>query len=80
MPAAVVNRGDIAYIADMPRPPVFTVKKLVALTPEAADAIQDWRFAHRVTSESEAIRQLIDLGLETAPPPPKTPKAKSGGR
>lgn len=41
----------------------LTVKKLIALTPEMAQAIENFRFARRFASESEAIRQLIELGL-----------------
>ena len=50
----------------MPKQPVLTVKELVALAPEMAAAIENFRFEGRIGSESEAIRRLIELGLETA--------------
>lgn len=50
----------------MAREATLTVKKLVALTPEMAEAIADFRFAERLQSESDAIRRLIELGLQAA--------------
>ncbi len=50
----------------MARPPVLTVKKLIAMPPALAAAIEDWRFANRIGSEAEAIRRLIQMGLEAA--------------
>jgi Arc/MetJ-type ribon-helix-helix transcriptional regulator len=34
------------------------------LTPEAAAAIERWAKREKITNRSEAIRQLIDRGLE----------------
>jgi hypothetical protein len=48
----------------MPKPPTLTVKKLIALTPEMAQAIEDFRFTQRINSETEAIRRLIARGLQ----------------
>lgn len=45
---------------------IFPVKKLVNLTDEQAREISDFRFSERLQSENEAIRRLIELGLETA--------------
>jgi hypothetical protein len=45
---------------------IFPVRKLVYLTEGQAVAISDFRFAKRLQSENEAIRQLIELGLEAA--------------
>lgn len=45
--------------SDLPR-------KLVALTPELADRVDDFRFGNRIGSESEALRQLITIGLDHA--------------
>lgn len=45
---------------------LYPVKKLAYLTDEQAAAIADFRFSNRITSENEAIRQLIELGLEAA--------------
>jgi hypothetical protein len=45
---------------------LFPVKKLVRLTEEQERQIADFRFAQRIQSENEAIRRLIELGLEAA--------------
>lgn len=34
------------------------------LPPTLRERIREWRFAHRINSESEAIRQLIEAGME----------------
>jgi hypothetical protein len=51
------------YICHMKNEPTFTVKKLVAMTPEMAQHIDAYRFEQRIKSESEAIRLLISRGL-----------------
>lgn len=48
----------------MSREPAYPVKKLVGLTEEQAERISDFRFDNRLNSENEAIRQLIELGLQ----------------
>lgn len=63
---AFVNHADISYIASMSRQPVLTVRKLISLSPEMVRAIEDFRFAHRLKTEAEAIRRLIELGLDAA--------------
>jgi hypothetical protein len=45
---------------------VFPVKKLVPLTANMAEQISEYRHRHRIPSENEAIRQLIELGLKAA--------------
>ena len=50
----------------MPRPSTAPVRKQVSLPPDVAQAIDDYRFANRIGSESEAIRRLIELGLKAA--------------
>jgi hypothetical protein len=50
----------------MNRDPIFPIKKLVSLTDEQARRISDFRFENRLASENEAIRQLIDLGLQAS--------------
>jgi metal-responsive CopG/Arc/MetJ family transcriptional regulator len=39
-------------------------RKLVSLPHELLAAIEDYRFENRIKTESEAIRQLIELGLK----------------
>lgn len=48
----------------MPRKPAYPVKKLLGLTEEMAEQISDYRFDARINSESDAIRELIEIGLE----------------
>ena len=60
----------------MARPTRFTVKKLLAITPELAQAIEDYRFERRLKAEAEAIRQLIEAGLQSAK---STPPGGAGG-
>jgi len=53
----------MVYIENMKNEPTYTVKKLVAMTPEMAQSIDAYRFEQRIKSESEAIRLLINRGL-----------------
>jgi hypothetical protein len=57
----------------MAPPMLYPVKKLIAITPEMARAIEDYRFANRLKSEAEALRQLLELGLRSAPAKRTTP-------
>ncbi|WP_367159913.1 hypothetical protein ABUE34_12770 [Kozakia baliensis] len=41
-----------------------TTQKLVSMPKEMAQAISDYRFAHKIGSEAEAIRRLIKIALE----------------
>lgn len=50
----------------MARTPAYPVKKLIALSEEQAAQIADFRFEARINSESDAMRRLIELGLEAA--------------
>jgi hypothetical protein len=36
-------------------------------TAEQLQALEDWRFENRIGSQGEAIRQLIDLGMQVQP-------------
>lgn len=59
---------NVRYVHFMPRytEPIFPVKKVVGLTAEMAERIRDFRFDHRIESENEAIRRLIERGLQAA--------------
>jgi hypothetical protein len=46
------------------------------MTPAEVKAVDDWSFAHRIRSRGEAIRQLIQLGLEAAKRSGAKPKGK----
>ena len=48
----------------MRAPSPFTVKKLIAISPEMADAINEFRFREMIKTEAEAIRTLIERSLE----------------
>ena len=40
--------------------------KMVTIPATLAEAIEDYHFANRLKTEAEAIRQLLDLGLNLA--------------
>jgi hypothetical protein len=46
------------------------------MTPSEVTAVDDWSFAQRIRSRGEAIRRLIQLGLEAAKRSGAKPKAK----
>lgn len=48
----------------MAKQTVYPVKKLVNLTEDQSARIADFRFAQRLQSENEAIRRLIEMGLD----------------
>ena len=50
----------------MSKPVVFPNKKLINHTEEMLARISDFRFDRRLSSENEAIRRLIEIGLETS--------------
>lgn len=50
----------------MSKPVAYPIKKLIGLTEGQVQQIADFRFDHRIASESEAIRQLIEIGLKAA--------------
>ncbi|MGI3212982.1 hypothetical protein ACROSR_17950 [Roseovarius tibetensis] len=50
----------------MSRKPAYPVKKLIGMSEDMAERISDYRFGHRLSSESEAIRDLIEKGLAAA--------------
>lgn len=41
-----------------------TVQKLIAMPRELAEKVSEYRYDNRLPSEAEAIRQLIQKGLE----------------
>ena len=59
----LVNSVRMLYMGYMKSEPIYTVKKLLALTPELAERIDAFRFEQRIKSESEAMRLLISRGL-----------------
>jgi hypothetical protein len=53
---------------------IYPVRILLPLTAEMAERARDYRFAQRIESQNEAIRQLIEAGLSAG-----KPSAPSGG-
>jgi hypothetical protein len=53
-------------------------RKIVSLPAELAQAIEDYRFNHRMKTEAEAIRRLIELGLGKAPASAPSGSSNSG--
>jgi hypothetical protein len=59
----------MGYICDMAAEEYYPVKKLIQLTEEQAARISEFRHSRRISSENEAIRQLINLGLDNGAKP-----------
>jgi hypothetical protein len=53
-------------------------RKMISLPAELAERVEDFRFGERLKTEAEAIRRLIELGLQAAAATgaPSKPKAK----
>jgi hypothetical protein len=51
---------------DSPDDAKRTVRIPLLLTPDEAKTLDDWQFANRLRTRSDAIRRLIELGLEAA--------------
>lgn len=49
-------------------------RKLVTLPHDLVRAVEDYRFANRIKTESEALRLLIRAGLDALTPPSPTKK------
>jgi Arc/MetJ-type ribon-helix-helix transcriptional regulator len=52
----------------MPRPKTGDTRKMVTLPAELAQAIEEYRFANRYKTEAEAIRRLIEAGIQALVP------------
>jgi hypothetical protein len=63
-------------IEGMPVNPETTVRKNVALPKELWEQVRAYRFRNEINTESGAIRQLVELGLDAA----KGVAAKGKGR
>ena len=53
---------------------------MISLPAELAEQVEDYRFSNRLKTEAEALRRLIQLGLEAAASPPKKGRAGAAGR
>ncbi len=56
-------------MAGMAQIPTSPSRKSVSLPAALWKQIEDYRFEERIQTESEAIRRLIELGLQAAKPP-----------
>lgn len=54
----------VSFMAKIGRPKLMAERVQVSLTPELAAAVDEFRFGNRIGSESEAIRRLLERGLE----------------
>ena len=72
----LIYRAKCVTICGMAINPQTTVRKVVSLPRVQAEQIEDFWHRERLKSESEAIRRLIELGLEAAERP-KPERAKS---
>jgi hypothetical protein len=59
------------YHVGMARPKSMDTRKMFSLPADLAAAVEDYRFAARIKTESEAIRRLLRIGLEASGLPPK---------
>lgn len=48
------------------------------MTPSELEAVDEWSFDSRIRGRSEAIRRLIELGLEVAKASPSSQSAVKG--
>lgn len=51
----------------------LTERITMTISPDELAAVEDWMFRNRIRSRSEAIRQLIALGLHASEEPPEEP-------
>lgn len=52
-----------------------TERVLTMMTPSEVRRVDDWSFENRIRSRGEAIRRLIELGLDAAKLDAKEPEA-----
>ena len=57
---------NLARGLGMVREKSMETRKIVSITADMAEAISNFRFENRISSESEAIRRLIEMGLAAA--------------
>lgn len=63
--------APLAYVHHMPEEQKSERIQLL-MTPSEVGAIDDWSFENRVRGRSEAIRRLVELGLDAAKTKPPT--------
>lgn len=58
----------------MARRKEMDTRKLISMPAELVERIKRFRFSNEINTEAEAIRLLIEMGLETAAKRQKEPK------
>jgi hypothetical protein len=58
----LVNAVHMRYIVDMETS--YPVRKALAFTAEQWEQVSTFRFEHRIATEAEAVRLLLDIGLQ----------------
>jgi Arc/MetJ-type ribon-helix-helix transcriptional regulator len=53
------------------------LRVITPMTAELVEAIDDWRFANRIATRSEAIRRLLRLSLDAAAKVAPLPKRQA---
>lgn len=56
------------------------VRKVVNLTDDQWREVSEWRHEQRIATESEALRQLISIGLRSGGRPGSSGRAKPAGK
>lgn len=59
------------FIDDSMSDELKTERVTTMMTPAEVNAVDDWSFRNCIRSRGEAIRRLIELGLEAAKAPPR---------
>jgi hypothetical protein len=63
----------------MARPATHPIKKVVGFSPDLWERVRNFRFDQRISSENEAIRQLIEAGLKAGDKIPVRRTSPAGG-
>jgi hypothetical protein len=64
MNGSLVNAIDMCYISGMET--TYQIRKALQFTSEQWERVRAFRFDQKIDTEAEAVRRLIDLGLEAA--------------
>jgi hypothetical protein len=64
-PKCTIDTGKVLpYVDHMGRKPMGITRKSVSLHDLMWAEISEYRFAHRITTEAETIRRLLEIALE----------------
>ena len=61
----IASADPAAYLSLMAER-AFPVRKMLTFTDEQWEQVRKFRFANEIETENEAVRQLIDLGLQAS--------------